>query len=100
MYKFLVLVLIGVATFSVNGQVIKSPNGHLSLTFELLKDGIPSYQLSFKEKSVIKQSRLGIETHNIFSFMQDFTITKTTQATVDNTWNPIIGRTKNYSQQL
>jgi hypothetical protein len=92
--------------FSVllHAQVINSPDKNLTLTFELQDNGVPSYKLSYKNKPVIKSSRLGLETNDVPSFMEGFTVTKTEQASVDDSWNPIMGEQKtirnNYNELL
>lgn len=88
----------------LHAQVIKSPNGNLVLNFELTSKGTPSYRLSYKQKPVIKASTLGIEAKDVASFIDGFTITKTEQASVNDTWNPIMGEQKtirnNYNELL
>ena len=47
--------------FSVgaSAQKVSSPDGNLSVVFSLTGDGVPTYQVSFKGKQVIKPSTLG-----------------------------------------
>ena len=42
-------------------QTVKSPNGNVSLTFSLTDKGQPTYEMSYKGKTVIKPSHLGLE---------------------------------------
>ena len=42
-------------------QTIKSPDGKVSLTFSLTGNGVPTYSMTYKNKAVIKPSRLGLE---------------------------------------
>ncbi|MCX2740862.1 glycoside hydrolase family 97 protein [Pontibacter sp. M82] len=90
---FLVLFL---CTFTalVQAQVITSPDTNFTMKFELTKNGEPTYQLTYKKKPVIKQSKLGLETQDVSSFMEGFTVTDTKQTTVNNTWEPIMGEEK------
>jgi glucan 1,4-alpha-glucosidase len=92
--KLAYLILACIVPFLLKAQVIKSPNKNLSLQFELKGNGVPAYQLSYKGKPVIKQSSLGIETKDVPSFMEGFTITNTAQNTVDTTWDPVMGEQK------
>ncbi len=80
--------------YLVQAQTITSPNKSLSLQFELKENGVPSYQLSYKGKSVIKPSTLGLEVKDAASFMDGFSITNTTQASVDDSWSPVMGEEK------
>ena len=42
-------------------EKLTSPDGNLSMTFSLNKEGTPTYELSYKNKEVIKPSKLGLE---------------------------------------
>jgi hypothetical protein len=54
-----VLFVLLISINSSIGQELKSPNGKFSMNFSLLKDGTPTYELSYKNKSIIKSSKLG-----------------------------------------
>jgi hypothetical protein len=75
-------------------QDIVSPDKNLSLKFELKEGGIPSYQLTYKQKAVIKSSSLGLELKDLPAFMNGFTVTNTAQTSVDESWNPVLGEEK------
>jgi hypothetical protein len=75
-------------------QTIQSPDKNLSLTFALQNNGVPTYQLTYKKKPVIKTSKLGLETKDVPSFMDGFTITKSEQSTFDESWSPVWGEQK------
>ncbi len=87
----LILLLIG---FSIQAQEIASPDKNLKLTFSLDSKGTPVYQLNFKNKSVIKPSKLGIETKDVPSFLDGFSVEKTSTTTFDETWEPVWGEQK------
>ncbi|MGK4568538.1 glycoside hydrolase family 97 protein [Flavobacterium sp. 3HN19-14] len=78
----------------LGAQTIVSPDKNLSLHFELKTGGIPSYELSYKGKPVIKPSTLGIEIKDGASFTDGFTITDATQSAVDINWDPVMGEEK------
>ena len=62
MKKIACLLFVSLTLFVVvNAQVLHSPDGKFVMTFALQTDGTPTYVLSFKEKAVIKSSRLGLE---------------------------------------
>ncbi len=76
----------------VNAQELKSPNGNLAMHFSLLSDGTPTYTLSYKNKVVIKSSKLGLDLKNdANSLLNNFTITDSKTATFDETWKPVWG---------
>lgn len=78
----------------LNAQVISSPDNNLTLTFSLNEEGVPTYELSYKKKPVIKSSRLGLQTKDAGSFMDGFTVTDTEQQSVDESWDPVWGEVK------
>jgi hypothetical protein len=82
--------------FSLNAfaQNIQSPDGRLSLTFELTREGEPTYQLSLGGKAVVQKSRLGIELKDQPSFTKSFTTLKADTSQIDQTWEPSWGEVK------
>ena len=81
-------------TASASAQKVSSPDGNLSVEFSLTGDGVPTYQVSFKGKQVIKPSTLGIELAEENSLMDKFRINKTSTSTFDETWQPVWGEEK------
>lgn len=79
----------------VQAQELASPDKNLKLKFSLTSDGTPTYELNYKNKAVIKTSKLGIETKDVPSFLNGFAVTKTENATFDETWSPVWGEQKN-----
>ena len=78
-----------------NSQELNSPNSELTMTFSLENDGTPTYELSYKNKEVIKPSHLGLELKDDEkSLLNDFNIIKTENSTFDDTWTPVWGEEK------
>ena len=78
-----------------NSQELKSPNSELTMKFSLENDGTPTYEMSYKNKDVIKPSRLGLELKDDKkSLLNDFAILKTENSTFDDTWTPVWGEEK------
>ncbi|GGK87939.1 glycoside hydrolase family 97 protein [Rufibacter glacialis] len=94
MRKLLLLLMALTVAPLLRAQTLTSPDKNLSFKFELGEKGVPYYQLSFKKKPVIKPSALGIETKDVASFLDGFTVTSTELKTVNDTWNPILGEQK------
>lgn len=90
----ILLLFIWLAGFAAFGQSIQSPDGRLSLTFELSSDGEPTYQLSIASRPVVQRSRLGIELKDQPAFTTGFTIVKTDTTQKDETWEPVWGEVK------
>ena len=83
-------------------QVIKSPNGNVSVNFSLQGNGVPTYSMTYKGKAVVKPSRLGLELMKDkhaskglreTDLMNGFTIKDTQTSTFDETWKPVWGET-------
>ena len=83
-------------------QTVTSPNGRVKLTFSLTDNGAPTYALTFKDKPVVKPSRLGLELAKDkhasrkmkeTALMDGFKIADTRTSTFDETWKPVWGET-------
>ncbi|KGO87974.1 alpha-glucosidase [Flavobacterium rivuli WB 3.3-2 = DSM 21788] len=102
--KKLLSALILFAGMSLHAQQVTSPDKNVSLTFSLSAKGEPVYALTYKNKPVIKTSKLGIDTKDIPAMLDGFAIDKTETATFDETWAPVWGEQKsirnNYNELL
>lgn len=85
------MLLLSIVSF---GETMKSPNGRFALEFKLNEEGAPIYRLSFKDKVVIKESRLGIEVANQPNLTKDFRIVKTETNAKNETWRPVWGEVR------
>lgn len=79
------------------GQTLKSPDGELTMKFSLTSAGEPTYELDFKDQTVVKPSRLGFEIKKT-KLIKDgkalndgFEIVSVDTAAVDETWQPVWG---------
>lgn len=93
MKKSILPLLILLFSIGVSANTLKSPKGNFTMTFKL-NNGIPTYNLSLNGKTVIKDSKLGLELKNTSSLMSDFVIEKTETNSFDETWAPVWGETK------
>lgn len=76
-------------------EKITSPNGELEMAFALNNEGTPTYQLTYKGKDVIKQSKLGLELKDDeTSLLDNFVVKDTKTSTFDETWEPVWGEEK------
>lgn len=82
-------------------QTVKSPNGNVSVKFSL-DNGRPVYEMTYKNRAVIKPSYLGLELAKTkhaskgmdeTSLMDGFVIAKTNTSMFDETWKPVWGET-------
>ena len=75
-------------------EELTSPNGLLRLVFTVNGQGEPVYELYYKEKVVIKPSKLGLELKNDPGLMAGFTLGEVKNSTFDETWQPVWGEEK------
>ncbi len=77
-----------------HAQKLQSPDGRFTMDFSLASGGTPTYTLTFKGKTVIKPSTLGLELKNDKKSLRDgFSVVDTKTATFDETWKPVWGET-------
>ena len=77
-------------------QQLKSPEGKFVMEFSLQNDGTPTYSLKYKNKEVVKTSKLGLELKDDKkSLLNDFTVVDTKTTTFDETWKPVWGEVDN-----
>ncbi|MBQ1669468.1 MAG: glycoside hydrolase family 97 N-terminal domain-containing protein, partial [Prevotella sp.] len=93
MKKLLVSLLLALPMMAIAGS-IKSPNGNIELKFSLDGDGRPVYEMTYKGKTVVKPSHLGLELAkdkhaskgmDETDLMNGFTIAKEENSTFDET---------------
>lgn len=75
---------------SASAAEIKSPSGEFLLKVDTDTAGVPVYSLSYKGKTIVRDSRLGLTADEI-GFDNGFSITGAETASVDQTWNPVWG---------
>ncbi len=94
MKKILFCSSILLLVITAKAQQLTSPDKNLVLKFALTANGVPTYQLNYKQRPVIKPSKLGLETKDVPSFMNGFTLAKTEQSSFDESWSPVWGEQK------
>jgi hypothetical protein len=86
------VILVLTAIFGASAQEFQSPNGNFKMSFSLGNDGTPMYQLFFKNKEVIKKSKLGFELQkDKKSLVNDFKVINTKESTFNETWKTVWG---------
>ena len=70
---FFLLLFLGV-TAGMRAEQLVSPNGQLRLNFSINAQGEPVYELYYKDKVVIKPSKLGLELKDDPGLMNGFTL--------------------------
>ena len=70
---------------------VASPDGDVRLVFKVDSQGVPTYSLSYKQKPVIKTSRLGLDLKGAPGLMDGFSLAAADTSTFDETWTPVWG---------
>jgi len=114
----LTIALLAITSLATNAQQrLASPDGNLEMTFSLNEKGTPMYELTYKDKTVIKPSKLGLElqTENPekqtdfewkaekpsqeelderANLMNGFVLKDSETSSFDETWTPVWGEEK------
>ena len=90
---FFLLLFLGV-TAGMRAEQLVSPNGQLRLNFSINAQGEPVYELYYKDKVVIKPSKLGLELKDDPGLMNGFSLAGVQTSTFDETWQPVWGEEK------
>jgi hypothetical protein len=94
---FLATLLLATAA---TAQEVKSPDGNVVVRFSLEGNGVPTYQMTYKGKAVVKPSHLGLELAKDkhaskgmreTNLMDGFRETGSNTSTFDETWKPVWG---------
>lgn len=76
---------------AANGETLHSPDGKLTLDFELTADGTPEYSLKYGDKTAIAPSRLGFDLRNVADLDKGFKLESVETTSVDSVWTPVWG---------
>ena len=89
---FVTLLCMGSIVGSYAAEVA-SPNGNIRVDFNIV-DGRPTYKMSYKGKTVIRPSHLGLELIGSTDLMDKFEERNVTYSDFDETWQPVWGENK------
>lgn len=87
----LIIGLFGIVLSAI-AQKLTSPDGNLTMDFHLTADKTPVYSLTYKGKTVIKESRMGFLVRPSYDFSKNFHIIETKEDASDTTWNTVWGQ--------
>jgi glucan 1,4-alpha-glucosidase len=99
MRKLLGLFVLAAIPLLVFADEVKSPNGNIVVNFNV-DGGVPIYQVTYKQKTVVKPSHLGLQLlkskyasagDKETDLMDGFTETAAKQSSFDETWQPVWG---------
>lgn len=89
MKLFLSLILFAIAGI-LNAQSIQSPSKEVILNFQL-SNGMPSYNVAYKNKPIVLQSLLGIKMKETNDLATGFIIQDSNISTFNESWKPVLG---------
>ena len=86
----------GILLTSLLGRAegITSPSGIVKVDFELTGNGVPTYNVAYKDRPVVTPSTLGLELNGQSNLVDGFEVVKTSTSTFDETWQPVWGEVK------
>src|SRR5215204_826255 len=90
---FILMFVFSIFLEFVYAQDLYSPNKNLHLTFAL-NNGIATYSLSYKGKTVVKPGKMGFELKDKKQLLDSFLIADTKTTSFDETWTPVWGEVK------
>ncbi|WP_407510328.1 glycoside hydrolase family 97 protein [Elizabethkingia anophelis] len=94
MKHFTVCIFILFISVFIQAQKLESPDKNLILKFSLNEKGEAYYELKYKNKYVVKNSKLGFLISSQTPFAEGFKITNTKLSSSDTSWNPVLGEQK------
>ncbi|WP_046244153.1 glycoside hydrolase family 97 protein [Hymenobacter terrenus] len=78
-----------------SGRSLTASLENVRLTFALSAGGLPTYEVSYRQKPVIKSSRLGLKLAEGPGFEGPLVLAGSEVKNVDETWQPVLGEVKN-----
>ena len=99
MRKLLCLFIFAAMQLLTFADEVKSPNGNIVVNFSV-DGGVPTYQMTYKQKPVVKPSHLGLQLlkskyasagDKETDLMEGFTETDAKNSSFDETWHPVWG---------
>lgn len=85
--------MLGAAAQAGAVSTVTSPDKNVSLSFDIV-NGRPTYEMSYKGKTVIKPSTLGLDLVGTTNLMDGFELKNVTFSDFDETWQPVWGENK------
>lgn len=85
------LCLAATAATAWSAHTLTSPNGKMTMEFDLVEDGAPQYTLALDGKTIIAPSRLGFKLLKVGDLVDGFKVLSVDTTSVDETWKPVWG---------
>lgn len=95
--RFLLIAILAIFGFTscqnTTSHQVVSPDGKITLTFNV-DEGIPSYQVSYNDNSVVEKSALGMVFQHADTLSNNLTIVSVETSTKDETWEQPWGQSQ------
>ncbi|MEX1238547.1 MAG: glycoside hydrolase family 97 protein [Cyclobacteriaceae bacterium] len=95
-FSFLVIITLPVC--AQKSAVVKSPDGNIIFTFKLTNNA-PVYRVTYKGKTLIEDSELGLSFQEDGTFGANLNMKKPRYSEVDETYDLVVGKTKTARDQ-
>jgi len=97
--KIIAFILVFFATTSCTSsnnevEIVYSPSKNIEVSFQLLKDGTPTYSINFNGENIIKTSKLGFDFKRLSSIKDNFKIVDVQKNSFNETWEMPWGEAK------
>jgi hypothetical protein len=76
--------------FSGAGQNVNSPSKKITLNFKVV-NGSPTYSVSYKNKPIILESKMGVNLKGATDLASGFTIENSNTSSINEEWHPVLG---------
>ncbi len=90
----LTLVLSVIACTPKNTSSVSSPDGNITYTLKVDKDGGMSYTVAHHKKALVRTSKLGFAAQNNINLLDGYQITEVEKTAVDSVWTQPWGENK------
>jgi glucan 1,4-alpha-glucosidase len=84
-------------------QNIQSPSNEIVLNFKVTSNGAPTYSITYKNKPIVQESKLGLRLKNAQNLENDFQILDSKITEFNESWKPVLGEQasiKNHYNEL
>ena len=91
MKKLILIYFCFIFSSAIFAQVLTSPDKNLGLSFYLSEEGVPFYNLDYKNRTVLEDSKLGFKINATRPFAEGFSVKKISYSSQDTIWTPVLG---------
>ncbi len=86
-----VMLLLFLCVSTTAAQVLRSPDGNVILDFKMTADGMPTYSVKYKNKTIVSESKLGFELKDQPQLTSKFIIKNSEVKEYNQVWKPVWG---------